>query len=56
MLECVDVLVLIDKYIVKAHGQLQTAFRGYGNKTGKAAFTALGLDLPKSRKQKENAE
>lgn len=41
--------------IVKARGQLLAAFEGWGNKTGKAAFTALGLELPKRRKAKEDA-
>lgn len=40
------------KSIVDAHGQLRAAFSGYG-KTGKAAFIALGLELPKIRKKKE---
>jgi CRISPR system Cascade subunit CasA len=41
--------------IVKAHGQLRAAFRGYGNKTGTQAYKALGLELPKPRKPKEKA-
>lgn len=42
--------------VIKAHGQLRAAFHGYGNKTGKAAFKALGLPLPKTRKVKEKTE
>ncbi|MDN2565201.1 type I-E CRISPR-associated protein Cse1/CasA [Aquibium sp. A9E412] len=39
--------------IVNARGQLLSAFAGWGPKTGQAAYTALGLDLPKKRRKKE---
>lgn len=39
--------------IVDARGRLTAAFQGYGDKTGRAAFAALDLPLPKKRKKKE---
>ena len=39
--------------IVKAHGQLRATFSGYGQKTGKKAFEALSLALPKKSGKKE---
>ncbi|PID63955.1 MAG: type I-E CRISPR-associated protein Cse1/CasA [Gammaproteobacteria bacterium] len=41
--------------IVNAHGRLQAAFNGYGNKTGKAAFRVLGLALPRRKKKESTA-
>lgn len=39
--------------IVEARGRLVAAFKGYGDKTGRAAFAALDLPLPQRRKKKE---
>ena len=39
--------------IVAARGRLLAAFSGWGEKTGKAAFNALGLSLPKRRAKTE---
>jgi len=39
--------------IVSAHARLKAAFNGYGEKTGKVAYKALQLPLPKKRKTPE---
>ena len=39
--------------IIRARSQLLAAFAGWGPKTGQTAYKALGLELPKRRKKKE---